>query len=198
MLTRPSSLVFLLGISACFGCGPMPKGGGSGGTKGVANAVPNAFAALSAGAYRKAPEIVKAVDARAAQVPDDGYAHYYAMTMREWLITETLLNGAAGPEVLLEIPAAIEHGAKAYELIGESDTRVPAFVGFTNVTFGETLGDSALVRDGMAKLDEAIRRFPQYGLFLRVTSLFNYPVDSAEFNCASNPYTRSSKPARSA
>src|SRR5262245_14069134 len=112
---RPSYLAWI-GLLACTGCGgPVPTGGGAGGNNG-ADAVPNAFAALSAGEYKKVPQIIKAVDARAARVPDDGYAHYYSMTMREWLVSEAMFQGAVGLEALLEVPAAIEHGERAYAL----------------------------------------------------------------------------------
>jgi hypothetical protein len=139
-----------------------------------------AYAALTAGETEKVVDMIGLADESVAKDATDGRSTFYSGLMRLWQIGDKLALPANAVELLTESQTMVDRLKDARALLPDDD-RAPGFYGLASVEVGKTIGNTTLVTDGLAALDDGIAIFPAYTHFLRGLVSVDSPADSDDF-----------------
>jgi tetratricopeptide (TPR) repeat protein len=137
----------------------------------------DAYAALEAADYDALPDLIARLDAAIEENPDVGRLSFYAGTMRLW---RAIGAPRTVNEVLEDVQGAIDAFERAHDL-SPQDPHAAAFLGITQVAFGNALRDEQRIETGRAVLADNTHLYPPYVNGVRTQAMGMLPRDHAYF-----------------
>jgi len=163
-------------------CGSSSDGGPS--TPATNPAIAGFFDVFHASRYSQASSAAKALDDAATANPKDGPLSFVRPLAHLWHLSEYGRDTRPEPSVLQAEAMASLGLFSTAKANNPDDARVDCFVGVQLVNAGRATMNNALVQQGYATIDLAVKAWPQFNLFCKALVYDSLPANNPDFSKA--------------
>jgi hypothetical protein len=144
-------------------------------------AVASFFDVFHASRYSQASSAAQALDDAAIANPKDGPLSFVRPLSHLWHLSEYGRDPRPDPGVLQAEAMASLGLFMTAKANNPDDARVDCFVGIQQVNAGRATKNDALVQQGYATIDAAVRAWPQFSLFCKALVFDGLPASDPDF-----------------
>lgn len=174
------------GVGGSAGAPSVGGAGGAGGAGGSPEADPLAifYEDFHASRFSKASEDMAALDALVDGSAAPGDAATVRALAHLWYVSESSRDPSITPtEIFAEASKLLGHFSGAQEA-NPNDPRVPCWLGLTQITTGQAIGDQDMVDQGYATIETGVDGYPEFNLFCRALAYGGRPASDPDFQIA--------------